>query len=246
MIPVNIFSFVFFDHKGYIYPSVLQAMHVDDYRHKGLRKKLTKEIEDKGISDRSVLRAIQTVPRHYFLDSAFLEQAYMDKALQIGEGQTISQPFTVAFQTQLLEMKEGDRVLEIGTGSGYQASILCEMGAKVYSVERIKSLHKSASSMLKLLGYKAELFVGDGTLGLNTFAPFSKIIVTAGAPMPPEPLLEQLELGGIMVIPIGDGKLQHMIRYKKDLKGNIVKEEHGTFRFVPLLGEKGWKTMPKI
>lgn len=220
-------------------------MFIDEYKHKGLRKKLVKELEGKGIKDPSVLKAILTVPRHLFLDSAFLEQAYMDKALQIGEGQTISQPYTVAFQSQLLEVKEGDKVLEIGTGSGYQASVLCEMGAKVYSVERIRNLSKNASHMFHKLGYKPELFVGDGTLGLKAFAPFKKIIVTAGAPVAPEPLLEQLDLGGILVIPVGDGKIQHMLRFMKDLQGNIRKEEHGTFKFVPLLGEKGWKTAPK-
>lgn len=221
-------------------------MYVDDYKHKGLRKKLVKELETKGITDKQVLKAIEAVPRHLFLDSAFLEQAYMDKALQIGEGQTISQPYTVAFQTQLLDIESGDKVLEIGTGSGYQASVLCALGAKVYSVERIKTLHKGAATMLQQLGYKAELFVGDGTLGLKAFAPFKKIIVTAGAPIPPEPLLEQLDNGGTMVIPIGDGKVQHMITFKKDKQGTITKREHGTFRFVPLLGEKGWKTAPKI
>ena len=220
-------------------------MYVDDYKHKGLRKKLVKELTGKGITNSEVLRAIQTVPRHFFLDTAFLEQAYMDKALQIGEGQTISQPYTVAFQSQLLEIKNGEKVLEIGTGSGYQASILCEMGARVFSVERIKKLHKDASDVLQKLGYKPELFVGDGTLGLKAFAPFQKILVTAGAPLPPEPLLEQLDLGGIMVIPIGNNKSQIMVRYKKDLSGKITKEEHGVFRFVPLLGEKGWKTTHK-
>ncbi len=219
---------------------------MDDYKHKGLRKKLGKELEGKGIHDVAVLNAIQNVPRHSFLDSVFLEQAYMDKALQIGEGQTISQPFTVAFQTQLLEVIPGDKILEIGTGSGYQASILCEMGAKVYSIERIKSLHKSASVLLKKLGYKPELFLGDGTLGLKAFAPFKRIIVTAGAPIAPEPLLDQLDVNGTMVIPIGDGKIQYMMRFRKQLDGTIVKEEHGTFRFVPLVGEKGWKTTPKI
>lgn len=221
-------------------------MYVDDYKHKGLRKKLVKELETKGIIDKEVLKAIQAIPRHFFLDSAFLEQAYMDKALQIGEGQTISQPYTVAFQTQLLGIEAGDKVLEIGTGSGYQASILCAMGAKVYSVERIKTLHRSAFVMLQQLGYKAELFVGDGTLGLKAFAPFKKIIVTAGAPIPPEPLLEQLDHDGTMVIPVGDEKIQHMITYRKDRAGKITKKEHGTFRFVPLLGEKGWKVAPKI
>jgi protein-L-isoaspartate(D-aspartate) O-methyltransferase len=244
MIPVNILFLPLLD-KGYIYPSVLQAMRIDDYKHKGLRKKLVKELTGKGIKDSLVLAAIESVPRHFFLDSAFLEQAYMDKALQIGEGQTISQPYTVAIQSQLLEIKPGDKVLEIGTGSGYQASVLCEMGAKVYSIERIKTLHQNASVMLKELGYKPALFLGDGTLGLKAFAPFQKIIVTAGAPIVPETLLEQLDLGGILVIPVGNDKTQIMVQFRKDLNGNIAKEEHGTFKFVPLLGEKGWKTTLK-
>jgi protein-L-isoaspartate(D-aspartate) O-methyltransferase len=221
-------------------------MFTDDYRHKGLRKKLVKELAGKGITDSNVLVALNAVPRHVFFDSAFLEHAYADKAFQIGEGQTISQPYTVAFQSQLLEIEKGDKVLEIGTGSGYQASVLCEMGAKVYSVERIKSLHKTAGTMMAKLGYKPELLLGDGSLGWKANAPFKKIIVTAAAPLAPEPLLEQLENGGIMVIPIGSDQVQYMIRYKKDKLGNITKEEHGTFRFVPLLGEKGWKTTPKI
>ncbi len=200
---------------------------------------------DKGIVDQTVLSAMQTVPRHVFLESAFLEQAYTDKAFPIGDGQTISQPYTVAFQSQLLELKRGDKVLEIGTGSGYQASILCEMGAKLFSIERIKTLHKSASLILQKLGYKADLFLADGSLGLKAHAPFQKIIVTAGAPVAPDSLLEQLDKGGIMVIPIGDGKSQLMVRYKKDIQGNITKEEHGIFRFVPLVGEKGWKATQK-
>lgn len=220
-------------------------MFTDDYKHKGLRKRLVKELKEKGISDSFVLDAINTVPRHVFLDTAFLEQAYLDKAFQIGEGQTISQPYTVAFQTQLLELQKGDKVLEIGTGSGYQASILCEMGAKVYSIERIPSLHKGAGIILRKLGYKPNLFLGDGSLGLKSFAPFKKIIVTAGAPVAPEPLLEQLDKGGILVIPIGDDKTQLMVRYLKDTFGNVKREEHGVFRFVPLVGEKAWKIQSK-
>jgi len=221
-------------------------MFIDDYKHKGLRKKLVKEMVEKGISDLNVLSAMQAVPRHVFLESAFLEQSYTDKAFPIGDGQTISQPYTVAFQSQLLELNKGDKVLEIGTGSGYQASILCEMGAKLYSIERIANLHKNAKTILQKLGYKPELFLADGSLGQKAFAPFQKIIVTAGAPIAPDSLLEQLDKGGIMVIPIGDDKVQYMIRYKKDHQGNISKEEHGTFKFVPLIGEKGWKTTQKI
>lgn len=223
----------------------MQTMLVDDYKHKGLRKKLVKEMVDKGISDPNVLAAMQTVPRHAFLESAFLEQAYTDKAFPIGDGQTISQPYTVAFQSQLLELKQGDKVLEIGTGSGYQASILCEMGAKLFSIERIKNLHKNATIILKQLGYKPELFLADGSLGLKAFAPFQKIIVTAGAPIAPDSLFDQLDKNGILVIPVGDDKVQYMIRYRKDAAGNITKEEHGAFKFVPLIGEKGWKTSTK-
>jgi protein-L-isoaspartate(D-aspartate) O-methyltransferase len=214
----------------------------DEYKHKGLRKKLVKELIEKGLTSSEVISAMEKVPRHFFLESAFLEQAYSDIAFPIGDGQTISQPFTVGFQSQLLMIKRGDKVLEIGTGSGYQSSILCEMGAKLFSIERIKTLHKNAKAILDFMGYKAELFLGDGSLGLKVFAPFQKIIVTAGAPMAPEPLLEQLDNGGIMVIPIGNEKEQVMVRYKKDLSGNVTREEHGIFKFVPLLGEKGWKT----
>ena len=221
-------------------------MFTDDYKHKGLRKKLVKELVDKGINDSAVLEAIQAIPRHFFLDTAFTEQAYMDKAFQIGEGQTISQTYTVAFQTQLLEIKKGDKVLEIGTGSGYQASVLCQMEAKVFSIERISTLSKNASIMFKKLGYKPELMVGDGSLGWKVHAPFQKIIVTAGAPVAPEPLLDQLDKNGILVIPVGDHKIQYMMRFKKDASGNITKEEHGTFKFVPLVGEKAWKTSQKI
>jgi len=221
-------------------------MVIDEYKHKGLRKKLVKELKDKGIYDEAVLDAILTVPRHIFLDTAFLEQAYMDKAFQIGEGQTISQPYTVAFQTQLLEIKKGDKVLEIGTGSGYQASVLCQMQTKLFSIERIQVLSKNAKIILQKLGYKPETMVGDGSLGWKTHAPFQKIIVTAGAPLAPEPLLEQLDNGGILVIPIGDQKVQTMIRYKKNISGQITKEEHGTFKFVPLLGENAWATKKTV
>ena len=221
-------------------------MVIDDYKHKGLRKKLVKELKEKGIFDLAVLDAIMTVPRHIFLDTAFLEQAYTDKAFQIGEGQTISQPYTVAFQTQLLEIKKGDKVLEIGTGSGYQASVLSHMETKLYSIERIRNLSRNASVIFQKLGYRPELMVGDGSLGWKIHSPFQKIIVTAGAPLAPEPLLEQLDLGGILVIPIGDQKTQVMVRYRKDMTGKISKEEHGLFKFVPLLGEKAWKTTQKI
>jgi len=221
-------------------------MFIDDYKHKGLRKKLVKELKDKGIKDLFVLNAIETIPRHIFLDTAFTEQAYMDKAFQIGEGQTISQPYTVAFQTQLLEVQKGDRILEIGTGSGYQASILCQLEAKLFSVERIKSLSQNAAIVLRKLGFKPALLIGDGSKGWKEHAPFQKIIVTAGAPIAPESLLDQLDNGGILVIPIGDHKTQIMVRYRKDLKGIITREEHGTFKFVPLLGENAWKTTQKI
>ncbi len=206
-----------------------------------MRNKLTDELQNKGIRDIAVLKAINAVPRHFFFEKAFLEHAYEDKAFPIGEGQTISQPFTVAFQSQLLELQHGDKVLEIGTGSGYQACVLCELKAEVYSIEVIQSLHLSAKKMLAALNYKANLFIGDGTLGLNKYAPYDKIIVTAGAPMIPDSLIDQLKIGGILVIPVGQDKTQKMVRIRKISEKTLEKEELGDFSFVPLKGEKGWK-----
>jgi protein-L-isoaspartate(D-aspartate) O-methyltransferase len=209
----------------------------DTYRHKGLRKQLTTLLKEKGITNEEVLKAIETVPRHLFLDNAFLEFAYQDKAFPIGAGQTISQPFTVAFQTQLLEIKKGEKVLEIGTGSGYQTSILMEMGAKVFTIERQKTLYDKTRVFLPSIGYNPKFFYGDGYKGLPVFAPFDKIIITAGAPMIPDALLEQLKIGGIIVIPLGK-ELQIMTLIKKTGPKTFEKKEFGEFRFVPLLEHK--------
>jgi protein-L-isoaspartate(D-aspartate) O-methyltransferase len=208
----------------------------DTYRHKGLRKQLVQEIKEKGITDPLVLKAIETIPRHYFLDKAFLEYAYQDKPFPIGEEQTISQPYTVAFQTELLKIKKGDKVLEIGTGSGYQTCVLLELGAKVFSIERQKVLFDRTKLFLEKIGYNAKLFYGDGYKGLESFAPFDKIIVTAGAPFIPEALKDQLKVGGIMVIPLGE-KDQVMTTLVKKNDGFEIRE-HGLFRFVPMLEEK--------
>jgi len=213
----------------------------DNYRHRGLRRRLVQQIRSKGISDEQVLAAVEKVPRHYFFDQAFLEHAYQDKAFPIGEGQTISQPYTVAFQTQLCQINPGDKVLEIGTGSGYQACILVEMGAEVFTIEYNKVLFDKARNFLPKMGYRPYFFVGDGTRGLATFAPYDKILVTAGAPSVPKILVEQLKTGGILVIPVGDNQLQQMIRLVKKGPKKIKKETFDYFSFVPLLGEHGWK-----
>lgn len=211
----------------------------DDYRHKGLRKRLVNELKAKGITDAEVLAAIEKVPRHFFFDKAFLEHAYEDKAFPIAADQTISQPYTVAFQTSLLELKKGEKVLEIGTGSGYQTCILTEMGAKVFSIERQKILYDNAREFLPKVNCNAKLFYGDGYKGLPAFAPFDKILVTAGAPDIPEELLKQLKIDGILVIPVGT-EVQTMTRVKKLAESEFDVTHHGKFRFVPLLGNKEW------
>jgi len=214
-------------------------MFEDNYKHRGLRNKLVKILQKKGISDPRVLAAIGKVPRHLFFDNALLEHAYQDKAFPIGEGQTISQPYTVAFQTEKLEVNNGDRILEIGTGSGYQACILMEMGAKVYTIEYNRKLYETARAFLPQMGYKPYFYYGDGSKGLPSKAPFDKVLVTAGAPVVPTALLEQLADGGILVIPVGDREKQKMVRILK--KGSqLLKEEFDNFAFVPLLGEEGW------
>jgi protein-L-isoaspartate(D-aspartate) O-methyltransferase len=213
----------------------------DTYKHKGMRRMLVKKLVEKNISDKNVLAAIEKIPRHIFFDKAFIEQAYQDIAFPIGEGQTISQPYTVAFQTQLLEIKKGDKVLEIGTGSGYQCCVLLELGAKVYTIEKNEFLFRKCSYQLPKMGYTAHFFHGDGTLGLPRFAPFDKIIVTAGSPHIPAQLKEQLAPGGILVIPVGDESSQKMICIKKLPDGSFFQEELGKFRFVPLVGKDGWK-----
>ena len=211
----------------------------DSFRHKGLRKQLVETIRKKGIEDLEVLQAIENVPRHFFFDSSFLEYAYEDKPFPIGAGQTISQPFTVAFQTILLNVTKGDRVLEIGTGSGYQACILAELGAKVFTIERHKTLYTKTSRRLPLLGYHSvKTFFGDGYKGLPSYAPFDRILITAAAPKIPEELIIQLKTGGIMVIPIGPDDVQTMTILVKDADGGFTKTEHGAFRFVPMLKDK--------
>ncbi len=211
---------------------------VDSYKHKGMRQKLVNSIRSKGISDEGVLSAINKIPRHLFLDSSFLEFAYNDKPFPIGSGQTISQPYTVAVQSELLKIKKGTKVLEIGTGSGYQACVLEEMGAKVFSVERQKKLFVKTRDFLKKIGYQAKVFYGDGNKGLKAFAPFDRIVITAAAPEIAEALLDQLKPGGIMVVPFGSGRIQSMIRITKQADGEIIKEYFGDFSFVPLLKDK--------
>jgi protein-L-isoaspartate(D-aspartate) O-methyltransferase len=215
-------------------------MFEDNYKQRGLRNKLVKKLRLKGISDERVLDAIGKVPRHFFFENALLEHAYEDKAFPIGEGQTISQPYTVAFQTEKLEVKPGERVLEIGTGSGYQACILLEMGAKVYTIEYNGKLFDQTRSFLPKMGYSPFFFHGDGSKGLPAKAPFNKILVTAGAPVVPKALTDQLEEGGILVIPVGDREKQMMMRFRKQ-NGKLFEERFNLFAFVPLLGEGGWK-----
>ncbi|MDQ3190139.1 MAG: protein-L-isoaspartate(D-aspartate) O-methyltransferase [Bacteroidota bacterium] len=214
---------------------------IDTYKHKGLRKKLVDSLRPKGIEDEEVLKAINNVPRHLFMENVFLEHAYEDKAFPIGAGQTISQPYTVAFQTQLLNIKKGDKVLEIGTGSGYQTCVLMELGAKVYTIERQKSLYEKTKELLPEMGYNPKFFYGDGYKGLPSYAPFDKILVTAGAPHIPDALIEQLKTGGILVIPVGETSVQIMKSLVKISENETEIKEHGNFQFVPLLKDKEWK-----
>lgn len=210
----------------------------DTSKHQGLRNQLAKQLEEKGIKDKNVLDAIKKIPRHLFLNSSFENFAYQDKPFPIGAGQTISQPFTVAFQTQLLEVKKDDKVLEIGTGSGYQTAVLCTMGAKVYSIERQNELFKTTSLLLPKLGIRPKhLSFGDGYKGLPNYAPFDSIIVTAGAPFIPQPLLAQLKIGGRLVIPVGEN-VQIMTLLIRKNETQFEKHELGEFRFVPLLEDK--------
>jgi len=210
----------------------------DTPKHQGNRRKLVDYLREKGIKDEAVLSAIGRVPRHLFLNSAFETHAYDDRPFSIGAGQTISQPHTVAVQSELLKLKKGMKVLEVGTGSGFQASVLHEMGVKVYSVERIKELYDRTRVLLKSLGYPVKTFFGDGNLGIPSFAPYDRIIITAGAPIVPEGLLHQLKEGGIMVIPVTDGDAEVMKTITKKLDGTLEVQEHGTFRFVPMLEDK--------
>lgn len=212
----------------------------DSYKHKGMRKALVNTLAGKGIKDERILHAVGKVPRHYFFDNALLSHAYQDKAFPIGEGQTISQPYTVAFQTEKLELRPGDKVLEIGTGSGYQACVLLELSAKVYTIEYNRPLYERTKSFLPKMGYKPHFFYGDGSNGLPYHAPFDKIMVTAGAPSVPSALVNQLKTGGILIIPVGDHKTQKMLRITRYEGKKIRKETFDYFSFVPLLGKYGW------
>jgi protein-L-isoaspartate(D-aspartate) O-methyltransferase len=214
--------------------------YIDNYREKGARKQLVDILRKKGIEDERVLQAIGKVTRHYFFDETFWNQAYKDIAFPIGEGQTISQPYTVAYQTELLHINNGDKVLEIGTGSGYQTCILLELGAKVYTIERQEKLYERTKQVLPYMGYKPKFFLGDGSKGIATHAPYDKIIVTAGAPTVPEILLNQLNIGGILVIPVGDEDSQKMVTILKIGEHDYEKHVLDTFRFVPLVGDKAW------
>ena len=210
----------------------------DTFKHKGLRQQLVNILVDKGIKNQAVLDAIGSIPRHLFIDSSFLEHAYQDKAFPIGANQTISQPYTVAFQSELLEVKSGDKILEIGTGSGYQTAVLCVLDAHVYSIERQLELFKKTSQFLPKIGYVAKrLIFGDGYKGLQEEAPFDSIIVTAGAPFVPKALLAQLKVGGRLVIPVGDED-QIMTLYIRKGSKEFEKHELGNFKFVPLLENK--------
>lgn len=207
----------------------------DTYRHQGKRRQLVELLKEKGIEDTLVLEALNNIPRHWFLDSGFEDHAYQDKAFPIGAGQTISQPYTVAFQSELLQVRPGDKVLEIGTGSGYQTSVLCELGAKVYGIERQNELFKRTKRFLHKIGYYPKhLTFGDGYIGLPDHAPFDRIIVTCGAPFIPPALLNQLRIGGRMVIPVGDDPQIMTLLIRKSAR-EIEKKTFGEFRFVPML-----------
>jgi len=210
----------------------------DNYRHQGKRKLLIEKLKEKGIEDEAVLQAMLKIPRHLFLDSSFEDHAYQDKAFPIAAGQTISQPYTVAFQTQLLALQKEEKVLEIGTGSGFQTAVLCSMGAKVYTIERQHELYKKTSIFLKKLGFSPKYAsFGDGYQGLKEYAPFDKILVTAGAPFVPKPLMAQLKVGGRLVIPVGEDPQIMTVLIRKSAR-SFEKETFGEFRFVPLLENK--------
>ncbi len=211
----------------------------DNYRHKGLRRQLVQQLREKGITDEKVLSAIDAIPRHFFLDPAFEKQAYEDRAFPITAGQTISHPFTVAYQTQLLDLKKFDKVLEIGTGSAYQACVLAELGVTLYTIERQRALYDYVGKFFFLNKYlNIKRFYGDGFEGLPTYAPFDKVLITCGAPFVPPKLVEQLKPGGIMVIPVGEDGKQKMLRIKKDTAGTVLMDEMGDFSFVPMLQGK--------
>lgn len=207
----------------------------DSFRHKGLRKKLVETVRKKGIEDKKILDAINKVPRHLFMDTGFVNFAYKDQAFPVGEGQTISQPYTVAFQTRLLDVNKHEKVLEIGTGSGYQAAILLELGARVYTIERHRKLYLKVQTLLPELGYNPKFFYGDGFKGIPSFAPFDKILITAGIDCIPNNLLKQLKIGGRMVAPVGGEGYQEMTLIIKKGEDNYERSEHGGFVFVPMI-----------
>ncbi len=214
---------------------------IDNYKEQGARKKLIEYLKtERNITDEPVLQAMLKVPRHYFFAKTFWNQAYKDIAFPIGEGQTISQPFTVAYQSQLLNVKNGDKILEIGTGSGYQTCILLELGAEVYTIERIVNIYERTKNVLPKLGYNAHFICGDGSKGLYEHAPYDKILVTAGAPFIPDVLLKQLKRGGLLVIPVGDPNKQQMTTILKITDTEFEKITLDTFRFVPLVGDQAW------
>ncbi len=211
----------------------------DTYRHKGLRKQLLDILREKGINSETVLAAMNNIPRHFFLDTALDNIAYEDRAFPIGDGQTISQPYTVAYQTQLLQVKPTDKVLEIGTGSIYQATVLAEIGAKVYTIERQKNLfEKSKLYIFKSKYSNIKFFYGDGFEGLPTYAPFDKVIITAAAPFIPPKLIQQLKTGGLMVVPVDEGDCQRMLRLTKNADSSFSEETFENFSFVPMLTGK--------
>jgi len=218
-------------------------MHHPSYNDpifRGKRIGLVNTLEEKGITDPAVLNAIGTIPRHMFIDTALQNRAYEDTALPIGMKQTISQPYTVARQTELLQVQSGDKILEIGTGSGYQAAVLCELGAKVFTVERHAYLHDHAKQLLQSLGYSFRSKYGDGTEGWSAYGPYDGIVVTAGAPVVPDALIKQLFIGGRLVIPVGDSRIQTMLRITRINELDYTEEEFSDFTFVPLIGREGW------
>ncbi|HLO60735.1 MAG TPA: protein-L-isoaspartate(D-aspartate) O-methyltransferase [Bacteroidales bacterium] len=210
----------------------------DSFQHKGLRKKLVEEIRLKGIKDERVLNAIGKVARHLFMDSGFIKFAYRDQAFPIDAGQSISQPFTVAFQSELLKTEPGQKILEVGTGSGYQAAVLAELGVKVFTIERHRELYLKSQMLLNSLNYRVNFFYGDGYQGLPTYGPFDRILITAAAPDIPTVLLDQLKTGGRLVVPVGTGNSQVMTLIEKTGESEYRKTEHGSFVFVPMLGGK--------
>lgn len=211
---------------------------IDSFKHKGLRKRLVEQLRAEGIQDENVLQAINTIPRHFFMDSSFDEIAYQNKAFPIACGQTISHPYTVARQTELLEVKPMDKIMEIGTGSGYQCSVLCQLRAKVFTIERFQDLHLKAKAVLHTLKFHPQMFCRDGFEGLPAFAPFDKVIVTCGADRIPQKLLRQLKIGGFMVIPVGSEQEQVMYKITRISETEIATQSFGNFRFVPMLKER--------